>query len=397
MYLFNPMLIFLGSDLPYFTEPDSYYYYKMLKDYISIDFMYIITIICLCIGLYYFYKTLEYLKSDYKDILVLLLGVFPTFYMDTYLGYFDTPFVIFMLLAIAIYYFIRAIKEKLYLSLISYCMLVILAGLWSTSGAMMLIIIMLYSLCISKIYTDQVYTMLISGGALALFILTFWDGIRLYIESASLIEELKPTQYILFYVLILIVILVIMELKKYTETDIFLICNFVIFVVMGIMMRRFGFFAVIFAVLILGRIKKRKNKFDLFRALYFVVIFISIMNLIQVYSQERPFMNNLYEMQLKMLDSKEIIGNWGYGHYYSAFTKGNVLYKAHPEINATKIFKEGLANKDYKLIDLLNTTPDYYLILNEHDINDTTEFAGFKFISKSVYNNNFLIVFQRGE
>jgi hypothetical protein len=199
--------------------------------------------------------------------------------------------------------------------------------------------------------------------------------------------------YGLFFFMFTILKINIKE-PNYNKTKLFYIpC--ISFFILGIIFRRFDYFFILFSVLILLLIYKKLPL--LLKYIIISFIYISVIISCVFLWGNPPFMNRNIEAQLSALEPIEIVGNWGFGYYYLTFAPGNTLYYASPYMIKAKLYEKGLVTLNYSYFDRLNTTPEYYLIINNKEITKPIYIIeGFNRVNNPETNNeNYIIIFKR--
>ena len=379
--------MFIGSYVPYFLEPDSYYVYNHLKPILNPIIIYLLPIGVFIISLVLFYKIMELEGVKDKFLYSMLFSLSYPILLNTYFGFIDTQPYILCILLVSIYF----ILCYSYFAIIP---LILLYFFWNKLGFLLIVMIILGVLIInSKKYRVLLIIPLIS------IVIYIFPQFLYFLSAQKEITELAINSnwlyflYGLFFFMFTILKINIKE-PNYNKTKLFYIpC--ISFFILGIIFRRFDYFFILFSVLILLLIYKKLPL--LLKYIIISFIYISVIISCVFLWGNPPFMNRNIEAQLSALEPIEIVGNWGFGYYYLTFAPGNTLYYASPYMIKAKLYEKGLVTLNYSYFDRLNTTPEYYLIINNKEITKPIYIIeGFNRVNNPETNNeNYIIIFKR--
>jgi hypothetical protein len=371
------------------------------SNHLSLFAMFLLPILSFMIGLIIFYYLLTYLKVECKETYCLLLSLFPLVYTSTIFCNIDTPSYIFLLIVIIIYLAIYILKSYNKISYIKYIELftleailfLILSLVWNKSGAFMVASIFVFSMSLAFI-RELKYKILFMFGASLFFFLKVKDKMFSFFSLTNEIQELNHLDYSLYFVLSFISIASIFYLWKKDNKDVrlyeYLFYSFFMFMILSLMMKRFAYLSVIYAVIILALNKSKE--------LRLIIYFILAISIIHIFFgvNEYPIMERPIQHSLESLGGYEIVGDWGYGHIYQAFTKGNVLFKGHPNITKVQTWRKAIDTGNYSLLDTLNTSKIYYVIISNKDTTKIYNVEGFKLINITTGERTSIAILQRG-
>jgi len=375
--IFEEKYHFLGTRVPYYFQPDSYSFYMELRPYLSEWLIYLLPIISLVIGLVVFYVTLVKLKVKTPVLGTIVLSLFPTFFSMSYFGYIDTPPYIFLCMAILNYSVISLLGHydngtwKNWYNLIYLWGIIViykvLAIVWNQQGVYMVAFVLFFAVGISLIRIIR-YKVLFFFLGCGFFFWKIYGKMAYFLVYSAYIQELERTNYLLFYFFTALVLfsIIMLILNKRTMVVEYLSVSFIIYCTLTILMKRFSYFSIIFGVMIIF-IAISKHQLRFMELIMWFVLLVSLIHVSFVFQDKVPFMERELQASLEGLEDREIIGDWGHGHIYEAFTKGKVTYKAKADIEAYEIWIEALDTGNYILFDDIARTDDYYVIITTLD------------------------------
>jgi hypothetical protein len=282
-------------------------------------------------------------------------------------------------------------KEYSYFAIIP---LILLYFVWNRLGFLLIVIMILGVLTIySKRYR---FILAIPLTLLGIYI---FPSFLYFLSAQKEITELAINSNLLYYLyglffLVFTLLKVNVAHFNYNKTKLFYLPS-IAFFILGIIFRRFDYFFILLSILVLMLIYKKMPLLLRYFSIGFIYISV-IISCIFAWGNP-PFMNRNIEAQLSALEPLEIVGNWGYGYYYLTFAPGNTLYYASPDMIKAKIYDKGLITLNYSYFDLLNTTPEYYLIINNKEITKPISIIkGFNRVNNpAVDQDNYILVFRR--
>lgn len=384
-YMFKEKYSFLESSLPYFLDPDSFYYLTWTNVY----FAYFITIILSISIIILFYLICSKI-SNYPFSISLALITFPYFFKQIYLPNFDMQkFLLFSFVMILLGVVLRKSHRKASFLLI-FLPLICITFVWS--GYPVFFGLFLFTLIYSL--TKGVGTLLGMMIGLVIGIIFFQDNfISLIMLKGLLVSEYITPTYFLYYFLFVFVTYWYFFLYKTKDFEgRFFFSGSLFMFILSLFIGRFSLFAVVLILLLIAKMRILNSK--VWRIILVIFIIFNVIVMVSQYRNTTPRINIADEMMLRYCFDYDypVLSFWDTGYYVEYFSGNKAVFKANPIPPNTDYYNLALATQNLTILDNLTQKP-YYLYIMALD-SDKLEWYGYnaslnKNTLKSAYMDGF--------
>lgn len=362
-YMFKEKYHFVNSFLPYFLDPDSYYYLGLTNVYFAYFLAILLPIATITIFYLICSKVIK-VKSSFLATFALIS--FPSFFSQMYIPNFDMQkFTLFMFLIII--FGILLFRKNLSISIILiFSSLFIVEVFWS--GSIIITTCLVFGLIFGLIKGIKKWLLLILLGTIGF--ITYWTRFeKLILLKKLLVSEYSTPNYFLYYIVFVFMVYwyIFFYKNRDNECGILLGCSLFMFS-LSMFLGRFKLFAIILILLVIVKMRLLDKK--LWRVVTVCIILFNILVMFVSYTNTIPRFDRDEELFLSSCfnESYTILTYWDNGHVVEYFSGNKAIFKANPVPPYYQQFNKGLSTNNLTILDGLTTKP-YYLYIKRIDLN----------------------------
>lgn len=367
-YIYNKNFYFKAG-LPYFFDPDSYYYLQFFNIKVAYIFLFILIVFSITI-LYLIIK--KYTRVPF--IATILIITSTNFFSKMFFFYFDTQvLVVFLLLVMLGCILLDEYNKWARTAIFGLCWTILF---FSWTGRPIIEIILLGGVIFALAFNKKWWLALLSSGIVALLIFGKRFLFLLDLKGLNVSEYTTPI-YFLYYVIIGIAIYAYFKSKGKPFKNRMMFGSMLFTVILSLFIGRFSLFAIILVGIVIAQSKWYERN----RKAVYLMIAINIIWIFVAHSGIEPPVDRVKEDLLTNCLEKDIpvVAFWDHGHIINYFSRNEVIMRANPG-EKSELFNKAILERNISLFDELGGK-DYYLYFEWKD--------QYK-IKNAAYQNNFI-------